>query len=78
LARLRLTAEQALIHITKLGQSVFLEPDALAVGPPFNQDALKVAIVSVLQQYGMIESTKMMEDAVISGQTYAYVPLLLI
>jgi hypothetical protein len=30
-----------------------------------------MAIVNILQQYGMIESTKMMEDAVISGQTYA-------
>jgi hypothetical protein len=71
LARLRLTAEQALIHITELGQSVFLEPNESEVDPRFKQEALQRAIEDILQQYGLADTTKMIEDAVTSGETYA-------
>jgi hypothetical protein len=70
LARLRLTAEQALIHIAQLGQQVFLEPNESKDGPRFSQEALRMATKNILQQYGMTESTKMIEG-VTSGQTYA-------
>jgi hypothetical protein len=55
----------------ELGQSVFLEPNESEVGLRFNQEALRKAIINVLEQHGMTESTRMIEDAVTSGQTYA-------
>jgi hypothetical protein len=71
LGRLRLTAEQTLIHITQLGQSVFLESNESKDGSRFKQGELKIAITDILQQYEMTEFTKMIENVVTSGQTYA-------
>jgi hypothetical protein len=59
-----------LVHLIQLGQLVFLEPNELEGGPQFNQEALKMAIKNILQQYGLTDTTKMIEDTVISGQTY--------
>jgi hypothetical protein len=71
LARLSLTAEQALIHITELGQSVFLEPDEADFVPLLKQEALRMAVANILRQRGLKNTTQMIEHAITSGQAYA-------
>jgi hypothetical protein len=60
-----------LIHLIELGQSVFLQPNQSEIGPRFNQEALMMGIKNITQQYGLADTTKMIEDAVTSSQTYA-------
>lgn len=60
---------QALNHIAKFGQQVFIEPDESTNGPRFSAEKLTTAIRDMLRGCGLGEDTKMMED----GQTYVFV-----
>jgi hypothetical protein len=71
LARLRLTAEEALGHLISLGQDVFIAPNESTNGPKFDVERLSSAIRGILKDCGLDDTTKMIENAVISGQTYA-------
>lgn len=73
LARLRLTAREALGHIVKLGQRVFTEPIELTSGPKYKPESLNVAVRAILNHCGLDEDAKMIESVVHSGLTYAYV-----
>lgn len=73
LARFRLTAVEALDHLVKFGQHAFIEPEESTTGPRFKTAELVMATRNLLKGVGLDEETKMIEDAVKDGQTYAYV-----
>lgn len=64
LARLRLTAEQALVHLIELGQTVFVESDVLEGGPRFDLEKLRASVSKILnqQQNGISDTSLMFED----------------
>jgi hypothetical protein len=70
LGRLRLRAEQALVHLAELGQSVFLEPNESGIDYEFDIKRLRTSVTGILGQYGSTETTKMIDDTVAIGQTF--------
>lgn len=70
LARLRLTAREALIHIIKFGQRAFSEPGESTNGPKFDTEKLYTATRDLLKDNGINEETKMIEDVINGDQTY--------
>jgi TctA family transporter len=71
LTHLRLTAQQTLIHIAKLGQAVFLQPNESVNSHQFDVERLKTSTLDILRQYGFTDTSKMVQDALSTGQTYA-------
>jgi hypothetical protein len=73
LTKLHLTAEEALASLIKLGRNVFVEPNMSSNGPKFDVERLSTSIRGILKGHGLDETTKLIENVVNGGQTYAYV-----
>jgi hypothetical protein len=74
LARLLLTAEEALQHVCELGQSVFLDIGEPPDGTQFNVTLLANSVKKILTLCGLNEDARMIADIAASGETYACVP----
>lgn len=71
MARLCLTAEEALADIIDLGKTVFAPANEDPDLPLFSANKLKSGVTAVLKRHGLSPSTKMIEDTLVEGQACA-------